>query len=88
MPRCWHVRDLGKLFTCCLPDKEFYQSFYVGIPFVSFNKIAESETQQIRNCPFKTYTATTKRPASAVFKIDDDVNFNNVIRTVHCFASN
>ena len=31
------------------------------IPFVCFYKIADSVTQQIRNCPYKTQTATTGR---------------------------
>ena len=31
----------------------------MAIPFVSFYKVADFVTQQIRYCPFKTQTATT-----------------------------
>ena len=59
MPHCWHVGGLRKWYTFYLPDRECYWSFFVGIPFVSFHKIAESVLQQIRNCPYKTQTAIT-----------------------------
>ena len=59
MPQCWHVGGLGKLSTFCLTDREFNQSFFMEIPFVPFYKVADSVTQQIRNFPYKTQTATT-----------------------------
>ena len=39
MPRCWHVGGFGKLFTFCLPDREFYQSFLWGFLLFSFTKL-------------------------------------------------
>ena len=59
MPRCWHVGVFGKLSTFCLTDREFNQSIFMEIPFVSFYKVADSVMQQIHNCPYKTQTATT-----------------------------
>ena len=59
MPRCWHVGGLGTLSNFCLTDREFNQ-FFMDIPFVSFSEVADSMTQQIRNCP---YTTKRKRPS-------------------------
>ena len=59
MPGCWYLGGLGKLFTFCLVDRKFLTIFFVGIPFVSFYKTAESVTQQIRICPCKTQMVTT-----------------------------
>ena len=41
-----------------LPRQRILPAFFIRISFVSFYKIAESVTQQIRNWPCKTQTAT------------------------------
>ena len=61
MLRCWHVGGLVKLFTFAPQTENFTSLFSLGFPFVSFYKIAEPVTQQIRNCPCKAKTATTGR---------------------------
>ena len=40
MPRCWHIGGSGKLFTFCLSDREFYQSFLWGFLLFSFTKLS------------------------------------------------
>ena len=50
---------LGEIVYFLSPRQKILPVFFVGILFVSFYKTAESVTQQIRNCPCKTKTATT-----------------------------
>ena len=65
MQGCWHEGRLVKLLTFCLQGRKFDQSSFVGISFISFNKMAEGLAQHISNCVYKTQTATTgTRPAS------------------------
>ena len=50
---------LGEIAYFLPPRQKILPVFFVGIPFVSFDKTAESLTQQIHNCPGPTKTATT-----------------------------
>ena len=50
---------LGEIVNFLPPRQRILPVFFVRIPFVSFYKIANSVTHQIRNCPRKTQTATT-----------------------------
>ena len=50
---------LGEIVYFLPPRQKILPVFFVVIPFVSFYKIAESVTQQIRHCPCPTKTATT-----------------------------
>ena len=48
-----------KLLVFCLLGRKFGQSFFVCASFVSFYQQAKSVSQQMRNCVYKTQTATT-----------------------------
>ena len=50
---------LGEIVYFLRPRQKILPGFFVGIPIVSFYKIAESVTQQIRSCPCPTKTAIT-----------------------------
>ena len=56
---CWNKSRLVKLLFFCLLGRKFYHSFFVGVSFVFFHKMAESVSQQMRYCVCKTQTAIT-----------------------------
>ena len=47
------------LFVLFALQTENLTSLFMEIPLVSFYTVADSVTQQIRNCPYKTLKATT-----------------------------
>ena len=60
---------LGKLSHFCYTDREFYQSFLWRFILFPFTKLPILPIlQQVRNCPYKTQTATTGRQPVQVLR--------------------